>query len=904
MTSSTAESGPPTILGGTVPGDARLLDVVNVKKLLQSRCLEIEELFDALRRGDKQEMVFQRLPFVLRRRAMSHNPFRVPKRLRIPLAREMARSVPKCAKRLRKDHRKRLNRLEEYRTRCARNQWLETHLYHAKRFKMESLWGYRIAVRTMQKCKRRCLRYCKRLSVVHDLSYVKVVNVSGRLSELRQAFANIFSDHSLMFTEQLLSGAYRSKTFAYLTSGDTHRLICPVHFIWIPAEEQRGPPSKHVRQIWVFVHPAAIDEFCEALREGKPAIDFSVHKDICIFEVMGPLAALLLRTTLKMDDSSSKNNSLWRHMHPQNIDIPPSYILPLRVVDPKLYGNHRPAFKLESMRSQAFPQEDLVLEEVDPEERRLLTTFKTPEDTNIITKVNVPRMRKRNWGNVVAKLLKKLNVKYPNSGIDDSKNGSKGPGNASETTGDIDMNVTADVNKGNKKVGNAPKVGATTDCSKQSEDIDMVGNDYVPIWVIRRGDALGGFDLVIPTGTMARKLWILLNRYGALGIGLEEREMLYAQNNQCMFPQDYPETLAGRRHFHAIEVEQICKYLGTPGNKRPNYQLMGVERPFGIPMCCMVSMEMKKHTTHRNSPKNSHNGFLTTLPDEWMPKEFKRRSYTGYMQSRHLLLGCVTAGIHKSDIMKCPEFQVLRLSRSLNSTSGLYLIQLLHRLATSTKRIEVASDKLLMMSCWVEIVGHGSVAPYSRLYMPSASDLKDNHRFLSFVMQQPYNCGLKRVGSTGAKMYGRSSSSAMVPSKLERAAVPKSFEEPIHAEYKLNNLKGLFGCTKKCRMVAPAAAADGMLTLEKNHRPPVRGCFGIVTSTGFSHRGNCIVHLQGFLDLLRSSTATFKAIAGKQHQYVPVDRIRLFTWVRNNHSREYNAGILSITLEDSITASI
>ncbi|ORM42101.1 Ribonucleases P/MRP protein subunit POP1 [Babesia sp. Xinjiang] len=545
MPLSSSKDGSAELFGGAVPGDAGSLEVVNVKKFLESRCLEIEELLTTLKRSEKQDRIFQRLPFILRRRGTSHNPFRVPKRLRLHLAREMAKSMPKCAKRLRKDVRRRLNRLEEYRSRCKRNQWLETHLYHAKRFKMATLWGHRLAYCTAQKCRRRCLRYCKRRCVIHDLSYVRVVSVSGTLPVLRQAFRSVFADSSLMFQDRLLSGEYQSQCYSYSSSGGSCRMICPTRFIWIvPCHSQMT--SDEVREIWLFVHPAAIDEFVDTLNNSSDDLECRVVKDLCTFEIMGPLAALLLRATLKVDGKLSTGNALWKRVNLRNVDVPPSYVLPLRVMMPVVHGNLRPQFKVKSMCDQHFGSGCFSADLVSPDERRELHDFKVSADFEIVTKVDLPRLRRRNYASQVSKLLESLNVRQPNGKdkVDGVRPGTKNNDTNTSTSSDEAQDCLMD---------SSHDIDIHKNMTEDAMDSSKYTDDTVPVWLIRRGDALGGFDIVIPAGTIARKLWILLNRYGAMGIAQREREMIYAEYGQCSFPQDYPDTLSGQSYLRAAE---------------------------------------------------------------------------------------------------------------------------------------------------------------------------------------------------------------------------------------------------------------------------------------------------------------------------------------------------------------
>ena len=52
---------------------------------------------------------------------------------------------PTASKRPSRRHRRRPgNLLEEYSRRSRNSVWLETHIWHAKRFHMSTQWGYRI----------------------------------------------------------------------------------------------------------------------------------------------------------------------------------------------------------------------------------------------------------------------------------------------------------------------------------------------------------------------------------------------------------------------------------------------------------------------------------------------------------------------------------------------------------------------------------------------------------------------------------------------------------------------------------------------------------------------------------------------------------------------------------------
>ena len=86
-------------------------------------------------------MAAQSLPRHLRRRAGSHHPNRLPVRVRYKAIRESeATKLPF------KKWREPTDKKREYKRRAQKEDhlWLPTHLWHAKRCHMTSLWGYQI----------------------------------------------------------------------------------------------------------------------------------------------------------------------------------------------------------------------------------------------------------------------------------------------------------------------------------------------------------------------------------------------------------------------------------------------------------------------------------------------------------------------------------------------------------------------------------------------------------------------------------------------------------------------------------------------------------------------------------------------------------------------------------------
>ena len=139
--------------------DAALPHELQVGRFLEARAEEIKALENELVRTGKGKLASQQvtsshsfniasLPLIIskvprhmRRRAVSHNPKRLPRRLRPAHSsqRDKSGGEGRVVKRPSRRHRRRpKNLIEEYvrRQRPGRPLWLETPLWHAKRFHM------------------------------------------------------------------------------------------------------------------------------------------------------------------------------------------------------------------------------------------------------------------------------------------------------------------------------------------------------------------------------------------------------------------------------------------------------------------------------------------------------------------------------------------------------------------------------------------------------------------------------------------------------------------------------------------------------------------------------------------------------------------------------------------------
>ncbi|MES1915709.1 MAG: hypothetical protein MHM6MM_007617 [Cercozoa sp. M6MM] len=218
----------------------------------------------------------------------------IPRRLRAAAAAEVKRGAnagKEPQRRTRKYRRRKGNALDKYARRSQKHQWLETHIWHAKRAHMANLWGYKLADRCAQRGARACHRASTSACSVFDASFWQCLEVSpaagASLSEqLRQ-----------------LTGADETKlsrTVSLLSVHETGRF--PRGFVSVVQCVRLSE-----RLAWLFVHPAA----CARVKHLLSAAQLQLREiDVNRFELRGRQTPFVLQAVLRPREDC-KNASLY-----------------------------------------------------------------------------------------------------------------------------------------------------------------------------------------------------------------------------------------------------------------------------------------------------------------------------------------------------------------------------------------------------------------------------------------------------------------------------------------------------------------------------------------------------------------------------------------------------------------
>ncbi|CAI5663393.1 unnamed protein product [Oreochromis niloticus] len=262
----------------------------------RARAAEVSAMLKAVRKTTSSSHVFEALPKHMRRRAMSHNTKRLPHRLREVANRMREKSLQAGSKKKkepaksksRKARRRHGNLLLEFNRRQRKNIWLETHIWHAKRFHMVKKWGYCLGDRPTYKCYRACYRAMSSHCLLQDLSYYCCIELQGDEDKLLAALSQLTSKEAgPTFAAALcLSGRRQGSVMVYRAGRYPSQPLGPVTFLWRP----RTQGSVH-RQLWIWAHPTLKQDLLPELQTVCQ----------CCEAVIPPAAPVEVNPTLEAD---------------------------------------------------------------------------------------------------------------------------------------------------------------------------------------------------------------------------------------------------------------------------------------------------------------------------------------------------------------------------------------------------------------------------------------------------------------------------------------------------------------------------------------------------------------------------------------------------------------------------
>ncbi|CRK86886.1 CLUMA_CG000711, isoform A [Clunio marinus] len=569
---------------------------VPVIQHVAARIRELRKLYNDITTTKSEMLVHQMLPNHMRRRAMSHNPKRLPLKYRQIHMNQMSKSGPnvKKSRPSRKYRRKPSNLMKEYERRTKKFKWLETHIWHAKRFHMKELWGYKIPFVTTDKRYRANYKAAANHCLVHDLSFFGGIEISGNFDYLGEKFELMTSkDCGLtLMAKCYQKGCREGHIDLFKINQYPYGALARVSFMWKPSSD------KLRRTLWMFVHPTAYQEVLEEL--------------VSLFELQN----------VSHDERSSdpkittKNDSFQRNPKYKNEE---NSIEVIELRDTlnrfRLTGPYSNAVIHKSLKPccdsgmsqwmESFVTEDEQWKEILENQEKIWKTmeFNSPSEFSPFAVIGLNIVDPR-----TNRPAKRENSKFEQSHVSDLfvdalENISQSPIWNKEFRDNItkSMMTTAEL----QKLRNQKQLVPGTASIFETKLLQPV-----PILLIQRPGSssfndgrlgLGaGWDIIVPAG-YGMSVWLSLLKCGSKPGGWRD---ILTFNHEVIVDTFLPDTVSGLKESSRNLKLKRDEYFKKPPNKRTNYRKMSITSPFSFPFVQLVkewgNLESEKFYVLRN----------------------------------------------------------------------------------------------------------------------------------------------------------------------------------------------------------------------------------------------------------------------------------------------------------------
>ncbi|XP_057256509.1 ribonucleases P/MRP protein subunit POP1 isoform X1 [Pezoporus wallicus] len=600
---------------------------ITVSTFAQARAAEISAMLKAVSQKSSNSMVFQTLPRHMRRRAMSHNIKRLPRRLQEIAKKEAEKAVhqkkEQSKTKCRKARRRHINLVAEFNRRQRKNIWLETHIWHAKRFHMVKKWGYCLGNSPTEKCYRACYRAMTKHCLLQDLSYYCCLELTGKENELLKPLAQICSiDTGLTFGEsECLSGKFEGSVNLYRADRYPEDMLGPVTFIWKPRDGSEN------RQLWIWMHPALKQDI---LGELKAIFQCSEPEETYNSEP----ATTSVQEEKQMDVVLSVGKKRKKE------DKEGEKVVPMK----KIIGDGtRDPFQSYTWISQTTgvvisdrSMEILRFRLIGPLSHSVLT--ETLKAASLQTEMADSETELNNWWVENCKDSEKVSLHQCQSAIFELLEGISSPSQLPPgtilglTAGDPRVNMPKKKTKAmpnfekyqdNDKVRQLYLEGVPVECAHSfiwdqsicknvtenkisEQDLNhmraqlLVPGSHldlgpceskIPILLVQQPGKMAGedrpgwgsgWDIYLPKG-WGMAFWIPFIYRGVRVGGLQEALKHSEYQRTPHTPNDFPDCQAGMQFAKELETSLLEKFKRRPPAKRPNYIKLGTLSPFIIP---------------------------------------------------------------------------------------------------------------------------------------------------------------------------------------------------------------------------------------------------------------------------------------------------------------------------------
>ena len=547
------------------------LSEIKIEDFAESRKKEIINFHNILSTKTSSKTGHQLLPKHMRRRQMSHNPFRIPRRNR--LSNLTVKIKSKCKK-----HKRKLKNLKNSLIRRAsRQNWLESHLWLSKRFVMKKyLHTYTIPYKRRDKGLRACYKYWQYHACIHEMSYYDYFVVKCK----NQKDAHIFIEkikkgHTIDNLPNLKDNKlYRIEVY------NKNKLIGPISFFI------------HDTVIIFSIVSIITDEINEFLNDIANGINCEVEytHNLNCFLLFGKECLKKMYNIFKSCEKDEEKMNILNNyetfkdyfekkedgaIEVLKLNIPKSQfkmneLIFTSCLDSLLKNEKKDAFNdlisqtnqhitnfIDILTTSSKPRKIDENNTNDYEANKLNQTILLSNVTERTTFMHRKNVDLKALNKKLSKSVKEgKNPKLPLQF--QSKNNTKyNKGQVYDSQAIKPKEVLCQNSKDTLTYISVVKLINIYDTNKVEESYMLIFERGYCIDLLRR--------------------FVYVN---TKAIGLKEYERYKNQNNQLSFPKDYPGTFAYKQYILSRAKTSIGKYFKKPPSKRVNYQKIKNPSPF------------------------------------------------------------------------------------------------------------------------------------------------------------------------------------------------------------------------------------------------------------------------------------------------------------------------------------
>ncbi|KAG7169653.1 Ribonucleases P/MRP protein subunit POP1-like [Homarus americanus] len=169
----------------------------------------------------------------------------------------------------RKYRRRPFNLLMEYNRRQKDFVWLETHIWHAKRFQMKRQWGYALPDTPTFKGYRATLRAAAKSCLLQDVSYLCCLELEGPSTLIIAGLSRVSHPSSLaaLNTPQAQLGQKWISLTLFKPERQPKGALGDVDILWHPPFSGASRTQTDNSRMWMWVHPSSYNHVIEALTQ-------------------------------------------------------------------------------------------------------------------------------------------------------------------------------------------------------------------------------------------------------------------------------------------------------------------------------------------------------------------------------------------------------------------------------------------------------------------------------------------------------------------------------------------------------------------------------------------------------------------------------------------------------------